>query len=56
MSHPDPTYDEAELIEQNLDKLEEMFFKDYHGDKEHFEAGFERWLSDHENEIAELLK
>ena len=25
--------------------LEEQFFKDYHGDKEHFEAAFDNWLS-----------
>ena len=34
--------------------LEEEFFKDYHGDKEHFEDDFNNWLQNLDNsEIIE---
>jgi hypothetical protein len=46
-----------QVIEDNLEKLEAEFFKDYHGDKEHFDAAFDRWLSNlSESEILTIAK
>lgn len=55
MSSPDTSFDPAQYIEDNLEKFEAEFFKNYHGDKDHFEAEFDRWLSDLSDEEIQSI-
>ena len=45
-----PIYDSAQLIEDNIEKLEAVFMKIYVGSKDGWEVAFDNWLSNLSNE------